>query len=352
MPYVFNPKKINFSLVRKVKEFEKALERKDCEAVLEYLDDYLEEIKKEDELRELLKRLEDLALECEDELAYELAHEIAHIYAHLDEIEKGIEVYKKIAEKYRESEEKYSEALYYLAAAYEHFGLPEKAIEVYERLLELEEKRGDKKEEALTLAHMAINYEELGDLEKAIKLMNKARALFEELVDEKNYLTSLIDLAHFYYEKGEEERAKELIKEVLKTPRDTDIEINARLVEAEIYAGREDYKNAFKSLSLALVKAEESEELFEFAFDTLIEFIEDLFNEKLYREVYENIDVLVNAFEEDKELKDFFMAIRELAKMKEGIENKFEEVYKKVPKELKEFIDELKKPKLGLGLAL
>ncbi|ADT85023.1 hypothetical protein TERMP_02049 [Thermococcus barophilus MP] len=335
-----------------MKEFEKALKRKDCEAVLEHLDDYLEEIEKEDELRELLKKLEDLALECEGELAYELAHEIAHIYAHLDEIEKGIEVYKKIAEKHKGDEEKYSEALYYLADAYEHFGMPDKAIDVYEKLLELERKRGDKKEEALTLAHMAVNYEELGDLDKAIELMEKARTLFEELGDEKNYLISLIDLAHFYYEKGEDKKAEELIKEVLKTPRDTDIEINARLIEAEVYAGREDYKGAFKSLSLALAKAEENEELFEFAFDTLTEFVKDLFNEKLYREVYENIDVLVNAFEEDKELKNFFTAIRELAKMKEGRENKFEEVYSKISNEsLSEILEDLKSPTfLNIGI--
>jgi tetratricopeptide (TPR) repeat protein len=91
----------------------------------------------------------------------------------------------KLAEKYKGDEEKYGEALYYLADAYESFGFPEEAIEVYKKLLELERKRGDKKEEALTLAHMAINYEELDDLDRAIELMNRARELFEELGGEE-----------------------------------------------------------------------------------------------------------------------------------------------------------------------
>ena len=62
---------------RKGKGLKKALESKDCQKVLEYLDDYLEIIESEEELRELLQRLEELALECEE--AYGLAHEITHI---------------------------------------------------------------------------------------------------------------------------------------------------------------------------------------------------------------------------------------------------------------------------------
>ena len=60
-----------------MEEFKKALESKDCQKVLECLDDYLEIIESEEDLRELLQRLEELALECEE--AYGLAHEITHI---------------------------------------------------------------------------------------------------------------------------------------------------------------------------------------------------------------------------------------------------------------------------------
>ena len=325
-------------------EWEKALKEKDCEKLLELFDDYIENIEDEDTLREELKKLVKIVIECED--PYDLAHEIAHVYAHLGEIEEGIELYRKIAERKKNSGE-YVTALFHLANAYEHFGMPDKAIGVYEQLLELEKSR---KEEALTLAHMALNYEELGDLERAIELMERAGELFAELGDERNYLVSLIDLAHFYYEKGEDEKAEEFINEVLKRPRDTEIEVNARLVEAEIHSGRGHYRDAFKSLSKALLKAREDEELFEYTFEMVTEFIEMLFNEGLYRELKDSLGIFVDVLEDDEGYRTFFEALRELAKFKLGEESRLEKIYNKIPEELREFIDELRKPKLDMSL--
>ncbi|AIF68549.1 hypothetical protein PAP_00515 [Palaeococcus pacificus DY20341] len=328
-----------------MEEFSKALEVKDCEKILELLDDYLHTVEREDQIIELLEKLEDAAVECE---SYDLAHEIAHIYAHLNKEEKIIEPYKRILEKVKENEEKYIQALYHLADAYEHFGFLEEAINAYEELLNLERKRGDETEEALTLAHLALAHEELEDLEKAIEFMEQAREKFQKLNDELNYLISLVDLAHFYYEAGKDEKAEELIREVLKKPRSDEIEVNALLVKSEIEAERENYREAFKDISKAMLKALETDEnLFLFAFETLQNFLEALFNEKLFEEVYENVDVLVNAFDDvNKDYANFFNALGELAKLKEGQEKakaRFEELYTSIEnEELREILNDFK----------
>ncbi|NJD98913.1 tetratricopeptide repeat protein [Thermococcus sp. LS1] len=335
-------------------EWEKALSEKDCEKLLELFDDYIENIEDEETLREELKRLEEVVIECED--PYDLAHEIAHVYAHLDDAESGIELYKRIAERKKEDPEEYATALYYLADAYEHFGMPEKAIETYEELLKLEEEvLKNEKEIALTLANIAVNLDEIGETEKAIELMERARDIFERLSDEKNYLISLLDLAHFRYELGDYNTAEALINEVLKNPRDNEIEINAKLVEAEIWAGREEYGKAFKALRDALLKAvDTNEEIFGLVFDTLVDFIEGLFNEEAYEDIYENIGLFVEVFEDDT--ADFFRAIGELARWRGGDEEakkRFDELYSKVENEdLKAILDEWKKPKLSLSLGL
>ncbi|HII66839.1 MULTISPECIES: lipopolysaccharide assembly protein LapB [Thermococcus] len=328
-----------------MEEFERALKSRDCQKILEILDDYLEKIENEDELRAFLEKVETLILKCEGSDAYELAHEITHIYAHLGELDKGIEIYKKLVEKYKEEREKYLDALYHLADAYEHFGMPNKAIDVYEKLLELEKKIGNKREEALTLAHIAINYDELEEVDRAIELMNEASKMFKELGDERNYLVSILDLAHFHYEVGDYNRAEELILEVLKSPRDAEIEVNARIVDAEIKAAQENFKKAFSALRFSLLKALETEDLFTLAFEALYEFITGLFEEKLYKEIYENIESLAEPFEDtNPEYTKFFIAIGELAKLKEGQENRYEEVYTSIEvNEFKELLDELKK---------
>ncbi|MDN5320553.1 MAG: hypothetical protein PWP49_973 [Thermococcaceae archaeon] len=326
-------------------EWEKALEEKDCEKLLELFDDYIDSIEDEETLRKELERLKEVALQCED--PYDLAHEVAHVYSHLGDVEAGIELYKKLVEMKKDDPEEYATALYYLADAYEHFGMPDKAIETYEKLLELERELGNKKEEALTLAHIAINYDELEEIEKAIELMEKASVMFKELGDERNYLISLLDLAHFYYELGDYEKSEELLSEILKAPRDTEIEVNARIIEAEIKAAQEDFKGAFQSLKQALLKALEvdDEELFSIVFEAVYNFIMELFEEKMYKEVYENIGSLADAFEDiNEEYEKFFTAVKELAKLKDGLDNEYDRVYGTISvDEFKELLDELKK---------
>jgi len=335
-------------------EWEKALEEKDCERLLELFDDYIEDIEDEGELRKELERLEGIVLDCDD--PYELAHEIAHVYAHLDDIDAGIGLYKRIAESRKDDPEEYATALYYLADAYEHFGIPDKAIETYEELLKLEEEvLKNEREIALTLANIAVNYDELGETEKAIELMERAREIFERLGDEKNHLISLLDLAHFRYELGDYDTAEVLINEVLRSPREDEIEINARLVEAEIFAGKEEYEKAFRAIRDALLKAvDTSDEIFGLVFDTLVDFIEGLFNEGSYGVVAENMESFAELFEDDTAY--FFRAIGELARWKagdEGAKKRFDELYSKVEnEELRSLLDEWKKPKLSLGFGL
>ncbi len=335
-------------------EWENALEKKDCEKLLELFDDYVDTIEDEEELRKELERLKDAAVECED--PYELAHEIAHVYAHLDDIDGGIDLYKRLVELKREDPEEYATALYYLADAYEHFGKPEKAIEVYQKLLEHEEEvLKNEKEIGLTLANLAVNYDELGEIEKAIELMERAREIFERLKDEKNHMISLLDLAHFKYELGEYDAAEALIREVLRNPRDDEIETNAKLIEAEIFAGREEYDGAFKALRDALLKAiNVSDEIFGLVFDTLVDFIEGLFNEGSYGVVAENMESFAELFEDDTAY--FFRAIGELARWKAGDDEaraRFDELYSKVEnEELRSILDGWKRPKLSLSLGL
>ncbi|NJE11161.1 lipopolysaccharide assembly protein LapB [Thermococcus sp. MAR1] len=335
-------------------EWENALAEKNCEKLLELFDDYIETIEDEETLREELKKLEEVAIECED--PYDLAHEIAHVYAHLDDAEVGIEFYRRVAERKKKDPEEYATALYYLADAYEHFGMPEKAIETYEELLKLEEEvLKNEREIALTLANMAVNYDELGETGKAIELMERAREIFERLDDKKNHMISLLDLAHFHYELGDYDTAKGLIKEVLRNPREDEIEINARLVEAEIFAGRGDYEKAFRALRDALVKAiNVSDDIFGLVFDTLVDFIEGLFNEGSYGVVAESMESFAELFEDDTAY--FFRAIGELARWKageDGAKERFEELYSKVEnEELRSILDEWKRPKLSLSLGL
>lgn len=335
-------------------EWEKALAEKDCEKLLELFDDYIDTIEDEETLRQELKRVGEVAVECED--PYDLLHEIGHVYAHLDDAEAGIELYKKVAERKKDDPEEYATALYYLADAYEHFGMPDKAIETYERLLKLEEEvLKNEREIALTLANLAVNYDELGETEKAIELMERAREIFEKLNDEKNHMISLIDLAHFHYELGNYDTAEALIREVLRNPRDDEIEINAKLVEAEIHAGRGDYDKAFKALREALLKAiNVNDDVFGLVFDTLIDFIEGLFNEEEYEVIARNMEGFAELFEDDTAY--FFRAIAELARWRageEGAKERFDELYAKVEnEELRSILDEWKRPKLSLSLGL
>ncbi|ASJ01930.1 hypothetical protein A3L09_00960 [Thermococcus profundus] len=333
-------------------EWENALKEKDCEKLLELFDDYFDSIEDEETLRKELERVKEVAVECED--PYDLAHEIAHVYAYLDDIDGGIELYKKLVELKKDDPEEYATALYYLADAYEHFGMPEKAIETYQKLLQHEENvLKNEKEIGLTLANLAVNYDELGETEKAVELMERAREIFERLNDEKNHMISLLDLAHFKYELGEYDEAEALIKEVLRSPRDDEVEINARLIEAEIWAGREEYGRAFKALRDALIKAiNVNDDIFGLVFDTLVDFIEGLFNEGSYNVVAENMKAFKELFEDDTAY--FFEAIAELARWKAGdgeAKKRFDELYAKIEnEELREILDEWKRPKLTLEL--
>ncbi|WP_048146457.1 tetratricopeptide repeat protein [Pyrococcus abyssi] len=334
-----------------MEEWELALKNKDCEKLLEIFDEYFEQIE-EDKIEEELKRVGEVAIECEN---FDLLHEVAHLYEHLGKTQEGIELYKRIVEKRKNKDpEDYAEALYYLADAYEHFGMPEEALKVYNELLELERKLNNEKEIALTLANIAIVKDELGETEEAIKLMEEARGLFEKLNDERNFLISLIDLAHFNYELGKYDVALELIREVLGNPIDKEIEVNARLVESEVYSGQGKYKDAALSLRNALQRAEDDEELFGLAFDSIIEFLEDLFNEGKYSELSEIPKLFAELFEDDT--RHFFEAIAKLAEWRLGNENArkdFEELYNKIEnEELRQIIDEWKRPKLSLSLGL
>ncbi len=335
-------------------EWEKALGEKDCEKLLELFDDYVDSIETEEELIKELQRLGEVAIQCEN--PYDLLHEISHVYAHLDDIDSAMELYRNVTERKKEDPEEYATALYYLADAYEHFGKPEKAIEIYQRLLEHEENvLKNEREIALTLANLAVNYDELGETEKAMELMERAREIFERIRDEKNYMISLLDLAHFKYELGDYDSAEGLIREILRSPRDNEIEINAKLIEAEIWAGRGEYDKSFKALRDALLKAiNVSDDIFGLVFDTLVDFIEGLFNEGAYDVVARNMDGFAVLFEDDT--ADFFKAIAELARWKtgdDGAKKRFDELYGKIQnEELMEILDEWKRPKLSLSLGV
>jgi len=329
------------------------LSEKDCEKLLELFDDYIEGIEDEETLRKELERLKEAVVDCDD--PYELAHEIAHVYAHLDDVESGIELYRELAERRRNDPEEHATALYYLADAYDHFGMPEKALETYKALLELEEGLGNEKEIGLTLANMAIVRDELGDYGEALKLMERAREIFERIGDGRNLLISYLDLAHFHYELGNYDEAEAFLREIYKSPRDNEVEANAKLIEAEVWAGREDYRKAFLAIRDALLKAlEDSDELFGLVFDTLTDFIEGLFNEGAYSVVADNVGIFAELFEDDT--KYFFKAVGELARWKGGDEDakgRFDDLYSRVEnEELREILDGWRKPKLSLELRM
>lgn len=329
-----------------MEELERAIAEKDCEKVLELFDDYIEGVEDEGELKATLKKLEELAADC---WSYDLAHEVAHVYAHLGEEERLFNAYRNITERARGSD-RYAEALYYLADAYEHFGFYEEALKTFEELYKIEKSAGERKEEALTLARMALVHEELDDLEEAIKKMEAASALFKELGDDLNFTITLVDLAHFYHSSGDDERAMRLIEEVLRNPRDTEVEVNALLIRADVKLENGQYREGFKDIAVAMVKAfETDEELFIFVLDTMKHHVETLITEKNYAPVYENMDLFVEAFDEHEDYARFFRAIAELARLKEGDEaakGRFDELYAGVEdNDLRALLDELK----GIG---
>ena len=97
-----------------------------------------------------------------------------------------------------------------------------------------------------------------------------------------------------------------------------------------------------------------NDDIFELVFDTLVDFIEGLFNEGSYDVVTKDMETFAELFEDDTAY--FFRAIGELARWKGGDEEakkRFDELYSKVENEdLRTILDEWKRPKLSLSLGL
>jgi tetratricopeptide (TPR) repeat protein len=288
-----------------MKEILKAIEERDCKKVANLLYYKVDELSDE-ELGEVLKKAEGLALECNDLELYKL---VVYYYHELLGVDK-IGEFEKMAEEKESFEVKFELAdLYYL------IGELEKSLELHRSLLEEEAEKGHKENIAKVYYNMALIHEELQEFEKAKELMEKAEEIYRELGDEKDLLHVAIYKAYVTFEMGETYRAKAMLAELLpKVLDDKRLLSELHLSYEEIFEEDDNYEAALQECLYAMVHARETE-YYDVAFDALIDVIWQLFLDDDFETVYLNMDMFAGAF---PELGDFFNGVKALALYKDG----------------------------------
>lgn len=278
---------------------------KDAEKVAELLYYKADELEDE-ELKEVLKKAEELAKEKKHHELYKL---IAYIYQEFLGVNK-ISEFEELAF----SEDTF-EAKFHLADLYALTGEIEKALGLFRELLEEETAKGNKENIAKVYYSMALAHEELAEYDKAKELMEKAAKAFEELGKEEDYMHALIYLAYLKFESGEVSEAKADIAKLLPRIKDKPtLMAQVHLVFEEIFEDEENYDAALQECLYAMLEAREGEYL-DITFDALIDVIWQLMLEDKFDVIYENMDMFSNAFED---LREFFDGVKAIALFKDG----------------------------------
>ncbi len=290
-----------------MEELLKALEEKDTKKVASLLYYKIDELSDE-QLEEILKKAEKLALEQKD---YELYKLVVYYYHEFLEIDKVSE-FEELVEK-----EGSFEAKFHLADLYFLLGELEKSLALYQALIEEELTKGNLEHVAEIYHNMAMIEEELQDYEKAYELLEKAEKYYRELGDEEKLLHVLIYKAYVKFEMGETPEAKGMLAEVL--PRILELGDRRLLTEVhlsfeEMFEDDENYDAALQECFYSMLWARGTE-YYDVAFDALIDVLWQLFLDDNFEEVYNNADMFIRAF---PDLKEFFEGVKYLALFKDG----------------------------------
>lgn len=290
-----------------MEEILRAIETKDCDrlvGLLYYKADELEE----EQLGEILKRAEKLAVECKHFELYKLV-----VYFYLEFLEEDrIGEFEALVKK-----EDTFEAKFHLADLYALIGELEKALDLYTQILEEETEKGNRENIAKIYYNMGLIHEEFTEYDKAIDLMEKAAEIFEELEREEDYLHTLVYIAYLKFEKGEISEAKAEIAELL--PKLTDkptIRSQAHLVVEEIFEDKDNYEAALQECLYAMIEGKRGEYL-DVVFEALVDVIWQLMIEDEFETIYNNMDMFIRV-SEDTEMKQFFEGIKAVALFKDG----------------------------------
>ncbi len=288
-----------------MEEIIKAIKERNCKKVANLLYYKVDELNDED-LSEVLKKAEALALECNDLELYKL---VVYYYHELLGVDK-ISEFKKMAEEEGDFEVKFELAdLYYL------IGELEKSLELHRSLLDEETKKGHKTNIAKVYYNMALIHEELQEFEKAKELMEKAEGIYRELGDEKEFLHVAVYKAYVTFEMGETYKAKAMLAGLLpKVLDDKRLLSELHLSYEEIFEEDDNYEAALQECLYAMAHAKGTE-YYDVAFDALIDVIWQLFLDDDFETVYSNMDMFTGAF---PELGDFFNGVKALALYKDG----------------------------------
>ncbi|WP_042698532.1 tetratricopeptide repeat protein [Thermococcus sp. PK] len=287
-----------------MEELLKAIQEKDCKKLASLLYYKIDELSEED-LREVLEKVEKLALECKD---YELYKLVVYYFLEFLGVDK-VEEFEKLAE-----EEDSFEAKYHLADLYYLLGELEKSLDLYRGLLEEETEKGNLENIARIYYNMGLIHEELLEYEKALELMDKAEKALEELGKEEDVKQIRIYKAYITFEMGETAKAKAELAELLSQNLDDRLKSQIHLVFEEIFEDEDNYEAALHECLYAMLCGRGSE-YFDVAFDALIDVVWQMMLEDRFEEIYNNIDMFARAF---PEMKEFFEGVKAVALYKDG----------------------------------
>jgi len=290
-----------------MEELLKALEEKDTKKVASLLYYKIDELSDE-QLEEILKKAEKLALEKKD---YELYKLVVYYYHEFLDVDK-ISEFEELAEK-----EGSFEAKFHLADLYFLIGELEKSLAMYQALIEEEITKGNLEHVAEIYHNMALIEEELQDYEKAYELLEKAEKHYRELGDEEKLLHVLIYKAYVKFEMGETYEAKAMLAELL--PRIMELGDRRLLTEVhlsfeEMFEEEDNYDAALQECLYSMLWARGTE-YYDVAFDALVDVLWQLFLEDDFERIYNNADMFIRAF---PDLATFFEGVKYLALFKDG----------------------------------
>lgn len=304
-----------------MEEILKAIEEKDTKKLANLLYYKIDELADE-QLEDVLKKAEKLALEQKDYELYKLVVYYYHEFLGVDKIGE----FEELAEK-----EGSFEAKFHLADLYFLLGELEKSLAMYQALLEEEISKGNTEHVAEIYYNMALIYEELQDYEKAYEFLELAEKKYGELKDEERILHMQVYKAYVKFEMGETYEAKAMLGGLL--PKVVELGNNRLLAEIhltfeEIFEEDDNYESALQECLYAMLRARGTE-YYDVAFDALVDVLWQLFLEDNFEMVYNNMDMFKNAF---PELAEFFEGVKYLALFKDGKaeEEKLKEVLAKV----------------------
>jgi tetratricopeptide (TPR) repeat protein len=304
-----------------MEEILKAIDEKDTKKLANLLYYKVDELSDE-QLEEVLKKAEQLALEKKD---YELYKLVVYYYHEFLEIDK-ISEFEELAEK-----EGSFEVKFHLADLYFLIGELEKSLAMYQGLLEEEIAKGNVEHVAEIYYNMALIYEELQDYEKAYELLDLAEKKYRELGKEDEIIHIQVYKAYVKFEMGNTYEAKAMLGGLL--PKVLELGNDRLLAEIhlsfeEIFEEADYYEAALQECLYAMLRARGTE-YYDVAFDALVDVLWQLFLEDSFETVYNNMDMFKNAF---PELAEFFEGVKYLALFKDEKvdEEKLKEVLEKV----------------------